>query len=63
LVGGDTVPIEHHVATVSNPTNPPVNFTGISPVQGGIHFNWQAAQMLGCICNAARLWLEQTLYG
>jgi YD repeat-containing protein len=29
------------VATVSNPTNPPVNFTGITPVQGGIRFNWQ----------------------
>ncbi len=29
------------VATVSNPTNPPVNFTGITPVQGGIQFNWQ----------------------
>ena len=29
------------VATVSNPTNPPVNFTGITSVQGGIRFNWQ----------------------
>ncbi len=29
------------VATVSNPTNPPLNFTGITPVQGGIQFNWQ----------------------
>jgi hypothetical protein len=29
------------VSTVSNPTNPPVNFTGITPVQGGIQFNWQ----------------------
>ncbi len=29
------------VASVSNPTNPPVNFTGITPVQGGIQFNWQ----------------------
>ena len=24
-----------------NPTNPPVNFAGITPVQGGIQFNWQ----------------------
>lgn len=29
------------VATVANPTNPPVNFTGITPIQGGIQFNWQ----------------------
>jgi hypothetical protein len=29
------------VASDSNPTNPPVNFTGILPTQGGIKFSWQ----------------------
>jgi hypothetical protein len=29
------------IATVLNPTNPPVSFTGITPIQGGIEFNWQ----------------------
>ena len=31
------------IATVSNPTNLPVNFTGITPINGGIQFNWQGA--------------------
>jgi YD repeat-containing protein len=30
------------VATVSTPTNPPVNFTGFTRVQGGIGLNWQS---------------------
>ncbi len=31
------------IATSPSPTNPPVNFTGIAPVQGGIQFNWQGS--------------------
>jgi hypothetical protein len=31
------------VASVSNPTNAPVNFTGITRVPGGIQFNWQGS--------------------
>jgi hypothetical protein len=30
------------VATVLNPTNPPVSFTGIFSVRGGLQFNWQS---------------------
>jgi len=30
------------VATVSNPTNLPVNFTGFTRIQGGIGLNWQS---------------------
>jgi hypothetical protein len=30
-----------NTAITTIPTNPPVNFTGIMPVQGGIQFNWQ----------------------
>jgi hypothetical protein len=29
------------VATVSNPTNPPVSFTGVTPIRGGIQLEWQ----------------------
>lgn len=29
------------IATVSNPTNLPVNFTGVTPISGGLQFNWQ----------------------
>lgn len=34
-------PFQLNTAIAINPTNPPVNFTGITPVSGGIRFNWQ----------------------
>jgi hypothetical protein len=34
-------PFQLNTSIAINPTNPPVNFTGITPVQGGIQFNWQ----------------------
>jgi YD repeat-containing protein len=34
-------PFQLNTTIATNPTNPPVNFTVITPVQGGIQFNWQ----------------------
>jgi hypothetical protein len=34
-------PFQLNTAITTTPTTPPVNFTGIAPVQGGIQFNWQ----------------------
>jgi hypothetical protein len=45
LVGDWSQPTPFHlnttVATITNPTNTPVNFTGIALVPGGIRFGWQ----------------------
>ena len=36
-------PFQLNTAIAINPTNPPVNFTGITPVLGGMRFNWQGS--------------------
>jgi YD repeat-containing protein len=36
-------PFQLNTAIAINPTNPPVTFTGITPVAGGIRFNWQGS--------------------
>jgi len=36
-------PFQINTAVATNPTNSPVNFTGITPVNGGIQFNWQGS--------------------
>ena len=36
-------PFQLNTSIAINPTNPPVNFTGITPAQGGIQFNWQGS--------------------
>ena len=45
LVGewSSPTPFQINTAVTTNPTNSPVNFTGITPVNGGIQFNWQGS--------------------
>jgi hypothetical protein len=45
LVGDWSLPTPFQINTtiVINPTNAPVNFTGITSVPGGIQFNWQGS--------------------